>query len=317
MARKIIIDADPGIGDSLAIVTALHDPSLDVLALTATAGCVSALQATRNLQTIVEHVDPKKWPRLGAATESSTAPPAEIDAVIKQFSRLHGRSGLGDDKLDFADLHHPHESAKLLTDLVRTNPNEITLITLGPLTNVAVACERFPDFLSLLGNLVCLGGAVTTGGDANAAAEFNIFLDPPSARDVLRSPATKTIVPLDVSNQVVMTFGEFNRLGLTAVEGPDGFLHRLLTHFFRAHHEHLGLEGVPLRELAALAVVACPKYFDSQGMVVDVETRGELTRGMTVFDRRASEQWQSNIDVVREVDVRGVLDYLFSIVGSR
>ena len=76
LSRKIIIDADPGIGDSLAILTALRDPNLDVVALTATSGCVSALQATRNLQTLVENADPEKWPRLGAAVEGNN-PPSE------------------------------------------------------------------------------------------------------------------------------------------------------------------------------------------------------------------------------------------------
>ena len=234
---------------------------------------------------------------------------------MQQVAQMHGASGLGERVFEVADLHHRHDSAKLLTDLVRTNPHEYTLLTLGPLTNVEIACERCPDFLSLLGGLVCLGGAVTAGGDANAAAEFNIYCDPTAARTVLTSPATKTIVPLDTSNQVVLTFEEFNRLDLKPESNWQLFLHDALSYYLRAHHEHLGLEGVQLRELAALAYISHPRLFKTKRMAVDVETRGELTRGMTVFDRRATEQWQTNIDVVVDVDARGVLDYLASVLN--
>ena len=310
MPRKLIIDVDPGIGDAVAVIAALCDPDLDVVALTATAGCVPAHVATRNLQTIVEQIDPDKRPRMGAAAESGVEPTGDKAQAIREIAKLHGPSGLGDRQIDIADLHHRHDSAKLMTDLVRANPNECTLLTLGPLTNVEVACERCPDFLNLLGDLVCLGGSVAVGGDANAAAEFNMFYDPTAARNVLNSPATKTIVPLDVSNQVVMTFEEFNRLGLEPASAEQAFLHEALSYYLRSHHEHLGLEGIQLRELAALTFITHPRFFETQRMVIDVETRGELTRGMTVFDRRATEQWQTNIDVVMDVDTRGVLDYL-------
>ena len=161
MARKLIIDLDPGIGDALAVVAALQDPELDVVALTATAGCVSAAQATRNLQVIVDQVDPPKWPRLGAASETGLPFSSTAGEVFQQCARLHGKSGLGEHDFAVAELHHRHESAKLMIDLVRSEPDQITLLTLGPLTNVAVACERFPEFPSLLGNLVCLGGPET------------------------------------------------------------------------------------------------------------------------------------------------------------
>lgn len=316
MPRKLIIDVDPGIGDALALYVAMCDPDLDVVALTATAGCVPAKTATRNLQTIVEQLDPDKWPRIGAAPENGDVPYGEKAKSVQQITKLHGPSGLGDRQFNVADLQNRHESAKMMTDLVRANPNVYTLLTLGPLTNVEIACERCPDFLNMLGSLVCLGGSVNAGGDANAAAEFNMFYNPTAARYVLTSPATKTIVPLDVSNKVVLTFEEFNRLGLESTSRRQEFLHETLSYYLRAHHEHLGLEGIVLRELAALAYISHPRLFKSKSMAVDVETRGELTRGMTVFDRRATEKWQSNIDVVTDVDSRGVLDYLMAVMKN-
>ncbi|MBW3540740.1 MAG: nucleoside hydrolase [Planctomycetes bacterium] len=310
MAHKIIIDADPGIGDALAITLALMDPELDVVGITATAGCVTPDAATRNVQALVENLDPLKWPRLGCC-ETTLSVPLWDDA----FS-LNGPTGLGEWEFRVADLHSPRESAKLLTDLVRADPNAITLLTLGPLTNLAVACERTPDFLSMLNGLVCLGGSVRVGGDITAAAEFNIMANPEAARQVLLSPATKTLVPLDVSRRPVLSFDQYDRLQLDPDTHVGRVLGQLLPYTLRAYHQHLGQEGMHLHEVTALAAIAQPQYFERKAMAMEIETYGELTRGMTVFDRRGVPQWQTNIDVMIDVDPQGVLDYLQRVLRS-
>lgn len=314
MSQKVIIDADPGIGDAAAIALAMFDPGVDVVAITATAGSVGGVEATRNAQAIVDFLDPPRWPRLGSS--QSVSPKFDrhrADGAISQVD-LNGPTGLGDCKLNVAELHHQHESAKLMIDIARSTPNEVTLLTLGPLTNVEIAMERAPEFLGLLKGLVCLGGAVRCGGDVTAAAEFNVFTNPEAARNVLRSPATKTLIPLDVSNRVVLTFEQFDRLSTAKASPLVEFLGQLLPFSFRAHHQHLGLEGIGLHAIVALAAISRPKLFESQPMVIDVETKGELTRGMTVFDRRGVHTWKTNIDVACEIDVQGVLDYFSLIV---
>jgi inosine-uridine nucleoside N-ribohydrolase len=311
--RKIIIDVDPGIGDALAVALALLDPELDVVAVTATAGCVSARDATRNLQGIVEQIDPPKWPRLGAAAGYQTN--QNVSADLGELALLNGPKGLGDWEFPVAELHHRHDSTKLITDLVKAEPNTITILTLGPLTNIAAACERAPEFLSQVQGLVCLGGSIAVGGDVTAAAEMNMYLDPDAAHTVLRSPATKTLIPLDVSRRVVMTFEHFNRFPSAESSRIAAILQRLLPYSFRAHHQYLGLEGMPLREVAALASITRPSLFRTEPMAVDVEVNGTLTRGMTVFDRRGIPRWQSNIEVVTEVDTQGVLDYMTEIIS--
>ena len=316
MAQKLIIDADPGIGDAVAVVLAILDPEIDLLALTATAGIVSGEDATRNLQALVEALDPPKLPRVGG----STVPRARIDqdfaATAISYEALNGPHGLGDWEFRVADLHNRHESAKLMADVVRTHPNEVTVLTLGPLTNVELACERMPDFLSRINGLVCLGGSVEAGGDVTAVAEFNIYADPEAARNILRSPATKTLVPLDVSNRVVLSFEQFDRLLPDQESAAGRLLGELLPYALRAHHQHLGVEGFRLNEVTALAAVAQPHLFDTRPMALDVETTGELTRGMTVFDRRGTRHWQTNIDVVRQVEAQGVLDYMTRVLRS-
>ncbi len=319
MPQKLIIDADPGIGDALAIAAGLLDPDLDVIALTAVGGCVSPEQAWRNLQSVVEAIDPPKWPRIGVSDSGQRLQEAEVACADspewKERQRwLNGPDGLGDWKPIIADLHHPKDAAKLMTELARQHPQEIVLLTLGPLTNLAIACDRDAEFLGRLQGIVCLAGAVTAPGNITPAAEFNVSHHPEAARLVLRFPATKTLVPLDVSQRTMLTFEQFHRLNLTDETRCGHLLRQLIPFALRAHHQHLGVEGIWLPELTALASIARPKLFQRTTMAIDVETEGKLTRGMTVFDRRSKPSWRGNIDVLHEVDTQGVLDYLTSLV---
>ena len=320
MPQKLIIDADPGIGDALAIAVALADPELDLLALTAVGGCVSPIDSGRNLQGIVEALDPPKWPRIGVGYAGQRLQEAEVfrpDSPDWEHRQrcLNGPEGLGDWRPSTADLHHPKDAEKLMSELSRQYPHEIVVLTLGPLTNLALACDHDAGFLSRLRGIVCLAGAVTSPGDVTPTGEFNVYHHPEAARTVLKFPATKTLVPLDVSQRTTLTFEQFDRLGLTDETPVGRLLLQLMPFALRAHHQHLGVEGMRLAEVTALAAVARPGLFHRSTMAVDVELDGELTRGMTVFDRRAKPEWRHNIDVLHEVDSRGILDYMTSILG--
>ena len=316
MPQKIIIDTDPGIGDAIAIALAIFDPDVDVVGITATAGCVDAIDATRNVQAIVERLDPPKWPRLGESQVQQPQMGRTEGLAMTAPPRLSGEHGMGDWVFAVSDLHNRRESAKVMVDLVRDDPHQITLLTLGPLTNVELACERAPEFLSLLKGIVCLGGSVREGGDVTAAAEFNIYSNPVAARGVLLSPATKTLVPLDASCKPVLTFEQYRRL--TDADAPQSvlrsFLEEILPYYFLAHHEQIGCEGVRLQEVTALCAIARPHLFETRAMAMDIETGGHLARGMTIFDRRGTMQWQTNIDVLVQVDKQGVVDYVTQIV---
>jgi inosine-uridine nucleoside N-ribohydrolase len=166
-----------------------------------------------------------------------------------------------------------------------------------------------------LKGLVCLAGAVSVPGDVTPTAEFNVHADPDAARVVLRFPATKTLVPLDVSQRAVLTFEQFDRLGLSDDTASGRLLQKLMPFALRAHHQYLGIEGMRLADVTALAAVARPHQFHRTTMSVDVEVDGELTRGMTVFDRRANPTWRTNIDVLGDMDPQNILDYLASMLG--
>lgn len=313
MPQKLIIDADPGITDALAIVIALADPELDVIALTAVGGTVSPVQAGRNLQALVEALDPPKWPRFGLCEGAQRMVEAEATEStpdwLNQQRNLHGPEGLGNWPVAMADFHHPKDAAKLMTELAREYPDEITLLTLGPLSNVALAADLDAGFLSSLRCLVSLAGSVAIEGDVTAAAEFNVFHHPEAARVVLKSPTMKSVVPRDVTQKVMLTFDQFDRLELSETTHSGSLLKQLLPYALRAHRQHLGVEGIWLPAVTALAAISQPRLFKRTTLSVDVETEGRLTRGMTVFDRRQNPARHNNVEALLEVEAQGVLDY--------
>lgn len=298
-ARKVILDVDPGIDDAVALCLALFDPRLEVVAVTATAGNVSSQQATRNIQTIVEQLDPPRWPRLGAASPESTS---AVDA-----RHIHGSDGLGNANFPVAELHNMHPAEKVLVDEIRSSPGDITIIALGPLTNIARAMQRDPEFASQLGGLVIMGGAVSGPGNVTPAAEFNIHCDPLSARLVFRAPISTTLVPLDITSQWVMTFDQLDQLPDESSKAGM-FLRKILPFAFRAHRQELALEGIHLHDAVAVVAATNPELFEMTEMAGDVETEGELTAGATIFDRRQIRRWRTNMDVATAIDVPRVRD---------
>lgn len=300
--RKVILDVDPGIDSAVALALALFDPRLEVLAVTAVAGNVSAEQATRNVQAIIEQLDPPRWPRIGAAVEPERAP-------AENLSFLCGTDGLGGAEFPVAELHQRHLSEKVLVESVRSAPNAVTIVTLGPATNVARCLRRDPQLAGLFGHVIVSGGTFEAPGDVTPAAEFNMYFDPQAAREVLRSRATKTLLPLDVLSKPSFSYELLEKLP-DETSSVGALLRKLLPFSFRAHRQQLGLESVRLHDAVAVLALAHPELFTTVRAGVDVETTGELTAGATVFDRRGQARWSANVDVAVDVNESGVLDAL-------
>jgi len=302
--RKIVIDADPGISTAVALALTLFDPNLEVVAVTATAGNITTDQATRALQAIVEQLDPPRWPRIGAAIEPERAP-------AENLPLLSGSDGLGNAEFRVAELHQRHPSDKVLFEVVRAAPQQMTVVTLGPLTNVTRCLRRDPAFAEQLGQLVIAGGTYTGPGDVTPAAEFNFFFDAPSAREVLRMRATKTLVPLDVLSKPTFDFSLLDRLPDESTR-VGGLLRKLLPYYFRSHRQQLGLEGICLPDVVGVLALTHPELFTTQPAAVDVETTGELTLGASVFDRRMPALWTPNVEAAVDVNAAGVVDALLT-----
>ncbi len=241
MTRKVIIDCDMGTDDAVALCMALFDDQLDILAITATEGCVTAEQATRNLQAIIAMLDPDRYPRLGAAQPAENAPPINT-------SWLYGSDGLGNSGFEISELHHLLPAEKLIIDCVRSSPDEVTVVCLGPLTNLARAFRRDPHIANLVDRIIMTGGSINGIGNITQSAEFNCYFDPQSAHEIFCSRTTKTLVPLDVTTQVDFQLDLLERL-------PDRFsrvghfLRQILPFAFRSYRQQLGQEMVPIRVL--------------------------------------------------------------------
>jgi purine nucleosidase len=183
----------------------------------------------------------------------------------------------------------------------------VTIVALGPLTNIAQALLRDPALAGQIGQLVIRGGAIKAPGNATPAAEFNFFCDPVAARAVFQSRTTKTLVPLDATSQVMMNFNHLEQLpGEQTTAGR--FLRKILPYAFRSHRQVLGLEGIHLHDAVALLAATDPQLFTMQQMAGDVETAGDLTTGATVFDRRHAPQWRPNMDVAVELNAPAVME---------
>jgi inosine-uridine nucleoside N-ribohydrolase len=300
MPRKVVLIADPGIDGAFAITLALLDPDLDVMGLAATAGNVPAEQATRNVHILVEQLDPPRWPRLGAAL------PVEYDV---DGTKQHGPGGLGGVSFPCAQLHHPHPSDKLVIDLVRQHPKEITVVCLGPLTVLARAIDRDPELPGLVQRVVCVGGAWHEPGNASAVAEFHFYCDPAAARQVLRCGAPLTLVPLDVTRKLVLSPSELLELP-AADTGAGRFLRQVIPYGIMATSNLYGVEGFHLLDVVGVADVAQAGSLTTKPAAVDVETRGELTRGMSVVDTRPGPGTAANVEMATAVDTKAVHQYM-------
>jgi inosine-uridine nucleoside N-ribohydrolase len=297
--RKVILDVDPGIDDAVAIAVALFDPRLEVLAITAAGGNVMPAQASANLQAIVAYLDPPRLPRVGVA-------PTDTSLPEKPFN-LHGADGLGGADLPPIQLHGGHVSEKVMWETLRANPREVTIVALGPLTNLSRLLRRDPSISEIIDRVIISGGTAHAHGNVTAVADLNFYCDPQAARHVVREPLTKTLVPLEATGQVVLGFDfleqlpdECSRTGL--------LLRRMLPHAFRAHRQLLGSEGICLHDVVTLVAATNPELFERQPIVADVETMGELTAGMLVLDRRQVRQQRPNADMVVSCDAAGIRD---------
>ncbi len=299
MTRKVIIDVDPGIDDAVALTMALFDPRLEVLAVTATAGCVGHERATANLQALVNLLDPPRLPRLGAAPADAELTPWPV--------LLDGTDGLGGIDLPQVSLHGGHVAEKVIWETLRAHPRQVTIIALGPLTNLARLFRRDPGVVDLVQEVVVSGGSLRAAGDATPVADANFFADPQAARHLILQPLAKVLVPLETSGQLVLGFGLLDQLPDESSRAGT-LLRRMLPHAFRAQRQLLGSEGIRLHGTVALVAATHPELFERATIAADVETAGDLTAGMLVVDRRQARQWQPTADILTACDAAAVED---------
>lgn len=277
MPRKIIIDTDPGQDDAVAILLALASPELEVLALTAVAGNVPLPLTQRNALQIVE------LSRRQVPVHAGCDTPLKRKLVTAEY--VHGRSGLDGIPLpDPTTPLAPGHAVDTLIDTLRQHPSgTITLCPLGPLTNIATAFQRAPDIIPRVAEIVLMGGAYFEVGNVTPTAEFNIYVDPEAAEIVFKSGAPIVVMPLDVTHKALTSrewVEEMRTLGT-----PVGQAVASWTDFFERYDTaKYGSAGVPLHDPCVIAYLLEPALFTGRHVNVEIETRSELTLGMTVAD---------------------------------
>jgi inosine-uridine nucleoside N-ribohydrolase len=277
--RKVVIDTDPGTDDALAILLALNSPELELKALTVVAGNVVVEQGLANALKLVSLAG-----RCDVLVAKGASHPLVQKLVTAEF--FHGASGLGNVELPAPACQAEASFAPdLIIKLVHQYPHEITLVPVGPLTNIALALRKDPSIVPLVKEVVLMGGG-TSGGNATAAAEANIYNDPEAARAVFEAGWGLTMVGLNVTEKTLFTRADLKRLARTRGRQND-FAVGVLS-FMLDVASKLGGDGAPMHDPLAVGAVIDRSLITTQDLRVEVETRGEFTRGETVASRHNS-----------------------------
>jgi inosine-uridine nucleoside N-ribohydrolase len=323
-SRKTIIDADPGTDDAMAILLALNSPELDVKALTVVAGNVVVERGLENALKLVSLAG-----RCDVRVARGAGHPLVQQLTTAEF--FHGENGLGNVELPAPTCHDdPRFAPDLIIELVHQYPHEITLVPVGPLTNIALAVAKDPSIVPLVKEVVLMGGGIS-GGNATAAAEANIYNDPEAARVVFEAGWPLTMVGLNVTEKTLFTRADLDQLAKT--HGPENDFAVDVLKFMVDLQAKLGADGTPMHDPLAVASVIDRDLIRTQDMRVDIETRGEHTRGETVASRHNSsdrkvrrgdrysidgiEKVQPNVHVAVDSDARRFIQLFLSRMAGK
>ncbi|HXZ11680.1 MAG TPA: nucleoside hydrolase [Candidatus Sulfotelmatobacter sp.] len=275
--RKVIIDTDPGTDDAIAILLALNSPELDVRALTVVPGNVTAKQGLENALKLVSLAN-----RCNVAVAGGAEHPLFQKLITAEF--WHGKNGLANVELPPSKCKaDPRFGPDLIIQMVHEHPHEITLLPIGPETNIALAVLKDPSIVPLVQEVIVMGGSIS-GGNVNASAEANIYNDPEAAQIVFQAGWPLTMAGLDVGNATLFTRRHLEQLAKT--RGPQNDFMVQVNLFLVELSEKYGFSGSPMYDPLAIGVAIDRTIVKTHPMHVDVETRGEFTRGETVANRQ-------------------------------
>ena len=289
MKIPVIIDTDPGHDDALAIMLAVKSDLFDIKAITTVAGNSTIENTTRNARYLLKLLNREDIPVFSGAEK-----PLERD-LIKAI--VHGESGL--EGLD--PKNEPYltgDAVEKLLSIIQNSTEKITLVTLGPLTNIAKAIQKDPLIMSKLKEIVIMGGAIRVPGNKNRVAEFNIFVDPEAADIVFNFNVKKILVPLDACNHVKLTLEDFEKIQNKTLSEP---ILSMVKPYIENISADEGVKAALMYDPLTVYSLIKPDACRGKSYNVLVETKGELTRGMTVVDLRKISQDVPNIYVIENI----------------
>ena len=305
MARKIIIDCDPGQDDAVALFLALASPEdLDLLGITTVAGNVPLEPTQRNARMMCDLAG-----RLDVPVYAGCEGP--MSRKLRTAEMIHGETGInGIDVFEpKTPLQSDHAVDYIINTLLAADDASITLVPTGPLTNIATAFEREPKILPKIEQIVLMGGAMREGGNRTPSAEFNILVDPDAADIVFRCGRPITQMGLDVTHQVLSTVDRVERI--KALDNPVAAATAgMLSFFDRYDTKKYTSKGAPLHDPCTIAWLLQPGLFEGKDCNVSVETQSELTLGHTAVDFWQVTDRPINVHWVYGVDADGFYDLL-------
>ncbi|AJY77462.1 hypothetical protein VN24_03205 [Paenibacillus beijingensis] len=308
----MILDVDTGIDDSLAILLALKTEHVVVEGITTVFGNTSVEQATRNTLQVI-----------GLADAPYEVPVAKGAAgpLFGEWGgpvvHIHGDNGIGNCELPWPEQEPLDEkAADFIVRKVNENPDALTLVFVGPLTNLAIALAKDPSIASKVKRLVLMGGAVKVPGNVTPVVEANIHSDPEAAHRVFESGMPITMVGLDVTMKTIIGKSHLDRLaaGTASARRPQ-FIGGILSYYFEAYLKQDGFYGSPLHDPLAVAVAVDPSLVQTEEVYIRIETKGELSYGATIADFRRPPE-RTNASLCTEVDSERFVEYFMNVLSS-
>jgi purine nucleosidase len=300
--RRIILDTDPGIDDALAILLALAVPQVELEAITITFGNCSADQGVRNALSILELAQAKQIPVAKGAERPLVQP-------LLLAPETHGNTGIGYAQLPLPSIEpYPAPAVNLLIDKVMARPGEMTIVAIGPLTNLALAMRIEPRLIQVIKEVFIMGGAIRHPGNTTPLAEFNTYCDPHAAHIVFHSGLPITLIPLDVTYQVVFTEEDSARLQNNESPLTD-FIVEATRFYMEFHDQYQQIRGCVINDPLALAVSYLPDLVETQELYVDVDTSGGVSMGKTYADFYGLLNLAANMRVALDVHPREFMNH--------
>ncbi|MEZ4662121.1 MAG: nucleoside hydrolase [Caldilineaceae bacterium] len=310
MPTKVILDVDTGTDDAVALMIAALSPDLELIGATTVVGNCPCTICTENTLRVFDHIG-IPVPVYQGMVEPMVRP--DFDRPVE--SEVHGR---------YLDLPpatskaQPQHAVDWLVETYAASAGDITLVPVGPLSNVAMALRRRPEIAAQIPELVIMGGAHHLG-NRSALAEFNIWVDPEAARLVVNCGRPMRMVPLDATHKALISDADCRQLrglGTPAATAAAAFIERRIEGYNRSQPMKV-LNTAPVHDALAVCAIIDPTVIQTELVAVDVETKGELTDGCTICDFGRRTGKAPNVHFALDVDVPKFKAMLFDILGRR